>query len=158
MKYPRLALALCLALVTVSCNQSRTPPTDAEMLTVFKEHKATFETLQSMICKDGYKTISMDPEWSKPANIPQGKKSSYYQLFRKIGVTQLQSYDGCRAQFSVWALGWAGDADYKNYRYRPEKPEKLVQSLDKLPLNNTDIAFFYRHIEGEWYLEYAHWP
>lgn len=99
----------------------------------------------------------MTPEWSKPENIPQERKEQYYELFTKINVKQLQFYDGM-ASFEVWAIGWAGDADYKKYEFKPYKIDNLVGSLNKLPLTQTNIVFYHRKIDEDWYLSYHHWP
>ena len=111
----------------------------------------------AMACHDGYTVVSMDPEWSRPENIPAAKKQKYYKLFRAVGVTQLQSYGGCRAQLSVWSVGLGGSGDYKDYQYRPDKVENQVASLDHLKLGDK-IKFFYRKIAPDWYIRYAHWP
>ena len=134
------------------------PPSDEKMINTFNTHKEVFDELREMIYRDGYEVVSMDPEWSKPSSIPIDVKQRYYELFRKIGVKQLQSYDGGRAQFSVWAVGLGGDGDYKQYQYRPSKIEKLVDSLDHLQLGMEHPEFYYRKIAEDWYLEYAHWP
>ncbi|MDW6002269.1 SH3 domain-containing protein [Vibrio mangrovi] len=154
----RILQTLLFIFVLVGCEQSVPPPSDQSMIDLFLSKRDVFEQLQRKICNDGFQTVSMDPEWSEPDNISELKKKEYYALFNQIGVTQLQSYDGCRAKFSVWAMGWAGDADYKSYQYRPLKPENVVSSLDNLPLNQTDIVMFYRKIDTNWYISYAHWP
>ena len=151
-------LSFILVIVLAGCKQSGPPPSDQSMIEVFQSKRGVFEQLQQKICNNGYQTVSMDPEWSKPDNIPEKIKREYYALFNEIGITQLQSYDGCRAQFSVWAKGWAGDADYKNYQFRPSKPENIVSSLENLPLNQTDIVTYHRKIDTNWYISYAHWP
>ena len=134
------------------------PPSDETMLKNFNENKSTFIELQTMICKDHFETVSMEPEWSKPERISKAKKAQYYKLFKKIGVSQLQSYDGCRAQFSFWSLGWAAGGDYKAYQYRPFNPDNIVESLNDLPLNGKDIIKYNRKIEDDWYISYDHWP
>lgn len=112
----------------------------------------------AMICKDGYKVVSMDPEWSKPAALSANVKQRYYELFKAIGVKEAQSYDGCRVQLSVWSVGIGGDGDYKQYQYRPSNNEREVSSLDHLPLSSNKVEFYYRKLANDWYLEYAHWP
>jgi hypothetical protein len=134
------------------------PPSDESMIENFENNRAVFEELQKMICQDGYKTVSMDPEWSKPENLSAEAKEKYYALFKKIGVSQLQSYDGCRAQFSVWSVGLAGGGDYKNYQYRPKEPGNIMENLDTLQLNQTDIVTYNRKVDVDWYLSYEHWP
>lgn len=94
---------------------------------------------------------------SKPDNITEPQKLKYYNLLKKINVTQLQYYKGS-AKFNVWAVGWAGDADYKYYEYKPIKIKNLVNSLDNLPLNQKDRAFYHRTINDNWYLAFDHWP
>jgi hypothetical protein len=156
MKYRKYFI--CLVFLS-GCGKIIHPaPTDEKMLKNFSENKSTFLELQSMICQDRFETVSMNPQWSKPEGISEEKKLKYYSLFKKIGVSQLQSYDGCRAQFSFWSMGWAADGDYKSYQYRPSNPENLVESLDNLPLNEKDIIEYHRKIEENWYISYSHWP
>ena len=149
-------LLLCITFALGGCFFS-SPPSDEQMVHSFNTHKVVFEQLVAMACHDGYAVVSMDPEWSKPENIPNAKKQRYYKLFRTIGVTQLQSYAGCRAQLSVWSVGLGGSGDYKDYQYRPENVENQVASLDHLKLGDK-IEFFYRKIAPDWYIHYAHWP
>jgi len=136
---------------------AQTPPSDAEMIEVFTKNRAVFEKLLTMMSDDDYEVVSMSPRWSRPEDIPKSRKKEYYSLFKKINVTQLQFYDG-RASFEVWSLGWAGDGDYKKYKFKPANVENLVESLENLPLNQTDIVFYHRKIDENWYLAYDHWP
>lgn len=137
---------------------NKLPPSDEQMISNFNKNRAVFEKLQTMICRDNFQVVSMDPEWSKPDNISDSKKQEYYELFKLIGVSQIQSYDNCRMSYSVWSVGWAGDADYKKYEYKPSKPENIVDSLENLPLNNNNIAFYFRKIDNDWFISYSHWP
>ena len=148
---------ILVAFILCGCSLAPAPPSDEQMIHEFNTHKNVFERLVSMACRDHYAVVSMDPEWSDPVNIPSSTKQQYYQLFKTIGVKQLQSYDGCRAQLSVWAVGLGGDGDYKDYQYRPGKVENLVPSLDDLKLNDK-ITIYYRKIAPDWYIRYAHWP
>ncbi len=151
-----LALAV-IAFGLSACSLAAAPPSDEQMIHTFITHRDVFERLVKMACKDHYTVVSMDPEWSRPTGIPSSTKQQYYQLFKTVGVKQLQSYDGCRTQLSVWSVGLGGDGDYKDYQYRPEQVENLVPSLDDLNLNDK-IVFYYRKVAPNWYIRYAHWP
>lgn len=151
---------LVLAIISIglsSCSLAPAPPSDEQMIHAFGAHRDVFERLVKMACKDHYTVVSMDPEWSRPANIPSSTRQQYYKLFKTVGVKQLQSYGGCRAQLSVWSVGLGGDGDYKDYQYRPERVENPVASLDNLELGDK-IVFYYRKIAPNWYIRYAHWP
>jgi len=148
---------LIVTLAVCGCSLAPTPPTDEQMIHAFEAHRDVFEHLVSMACKAHYTVVSMGPEWSNPTDIPSSTKQQYYKLFKIIGVKQLQSYGGCRAQLSVWSVGLAGSGDYKDYQYRPEQVENPVASLDNLKLNDK-ITFYFRKIAPNWYIRYAHWP
>lgn len=156
----KAVIAIFLSVSLIACGMRAAPPTDEELISRFESKRAVFDGLREMMCRDGYQVVSMDPEWSKPTSIPTHVKNRYYQLFRDIGVLQVQSYDGCRMQFSVWAVGWAGDGDYKQYQYRPVHNNETVDvsSLNNLKLGQDHAEFYLRKIAEDWYLEYAHWP
>ena len=150
-----IALIL-IALFLQACSEPA--PKDSELIGIFKGNRDTFSQLQEMICSNGFKVVSMDPEWSDPENISVVVKRRYYDLFREIGVKQLRSYDGCRTTFSVWSVGFSGDGDYKNYQFRPKDIDNVVSSLDSLSLNNTDYVTYHRELEDNWFISYIHWP
>ncbi len=152
----KVIVLILIALFLQGCSEPA--PKDSELIEVFERNRDTFTQLQEMICADDFGTVSMDPEWSDPENIPVIVKRKYYDLFLKIGVSQLRSYDGCRATFSVWSVGFSGDGDYKNYQFRPRKIDNIVNNLDNLSLNNTDYISFHREIEKNWFISYIHWP
>lgn len=160
----RILLLTPMAWLLMACSFLNPPPKDAALIQVFNANRETFETLVSMICEDGYAAISMDPAWTRPANVPETKKQSYYGEFRKIGVSQVQasrnSSDGqCQIQLSVWAVGLGGDGEYKDYRFRPTitKEDFVVDDLDKVKAGN-EIRFYYREIAADWYISYRIWP
>lgn len=147
-----------IVLTLASCAPYDPPPSDQSLIENFSKNGEVFDKLRIMICEDGYQTISLDPEWSEPESLSEDEKEKYYSLFRKIHIKQVAATKDCRVRFSVWSVGWAGSGDYKDYEYRPSKVGNVVDSLDQLPLNNTDIVFYYRKIDEEWYLSYKHWP
>ncbi len=133
------------------------PPTDEEMIARFNANRSIFESLVKTMCRDGFQTVSMDPQWSRPEHIAPQIKHRYFDQFKIIGVKQMQSYDGCRAQFLVWSVGYIDVGDYKNYQFRPPKVDNERASLDDLSFSNRRAQFFYRKIAKDWYIEYAHW-
>jgi hypothetical protein len=60
----------------------------------------------------------------------------------------------------VWSVGFSGDGDYKKYRFGPELHTPMInsQNLDAIDRSSDQIAFYQRQIEGDWWLEFQHWP
>ena len=138
------------------------PPTDEQMLSVFRENRDVFAELRESLCVDSdRRVVMMDPEWSEPEVLPQDKEQ-FYHLFQSINAKGVY-YDGdCNMRIAVWSIGFGGDGDYKYYAHWPSGPRESEaterSSLDSIDRSALDIELFYRPIEENWYLAFAHWP
>lgn len=56
----KIFLTLIFILILLGCTE-KPPPTDEQMLYVFKENRDIFEKLLKMIENDGFQVVSMDP-------------------------------------------------------------------------------------------------
>jgi hypothetical protein len=160
-----MKILVAAVLITLSGAGCRQPaPSDESMISIFVSHRDVFENLRTMIFKDGYSVISMDPEWSQKrdarsdSTVPADVKRRYFPLFRQIHIRQLQSGKDGSAAFLVWAVGLGGNGDYKWYQYRPARVENLVDSLDSVDRKQQRIVFYHRKIADDWYLQFDHWP
>ncbi len=164
-----LAGVVALALLAAGCDN--TPPTDQEMIDLFQAQTPVFEEIRRRICgkaehegKDSggnrSQVIMMDPEWSDPL-VSDEDRSRYYALFEKIGAEGVQAVvrsGVCEVSIEYWAVGWAGDADYKNFRFgTPDQTVEIVDSLDDVRLG-SEIVFYRRRLEAGWWLSLDHWP
>lgn len=137
------------------------PPTDEYLLWRFENEQHNFERLREMLCiRDAARTIMMDPEWSEP-EASASEHSAFYELFRPIGAQGVY-YDGqCSFRILVWSVGLAGGGDYKEYVYRPGaryRDVTLSANLDSVNRSGEKVAFYKRHIKGDWFLVFEHWP
>ena len=167
---------LAVSLLLTGCNN--TPPPDQEMIDLFRAQRPVFEEIRSRVCEkarhDGLEAnlpdaqvgmrsqvVMMDPEWSRPL-VSDAERDRYYALFEKIGAKGVQALFGanneCELSIEYWAVGWAGDADYKNFVFGPpDETHLIVSSLDDAPMG-PEIAFYRRQLEAGWWLALDHWP
>lgn len=141
------------------------------MIDLFHARRVVFEEIRSKACQKagrsgddigsaGSQIIMMDPSWSKP-EVSGAERDEYYALFRLIdakGVQAVISKGKCEVWIEYWGVGWAGDADYKKFVFgKPDPDDRIVQSLDNLPLG-MEIVFYRRELVDGWWLAYDHRP
>jgi hypothetical protein len=161
---------LALTLLLAGCDN--TPPYDQEMIDLFQAQRPVFEEIRTRICEKAQRegkesawsrsqVVMMDPEWSDPL-VGDAERDRYYALFEQInakGVQAVVPADGaCKVSIAYWAVGWAGDADYKDFLFEtPDQTVQIVDSLDDVRLG-SEIVFYRRALEAGWWLSLDHWP
>ncbi|MEO3427806.1 hypothetical protein AAFN88_03045 [Pelagibius sp. CAU 1746] len=167
---------LALAALLAGCDN--TPPSDQQMIDLFKAQRSAFEEIRMRICektrRDGLEAdigsaqeilrsqvVMMDPEWSRPM-VSDAERGRYYALFEQIDAKGVQAVvdanNQCEVSIEYWSVGWAGDADYKKFVFgAPQHREQIVDSLDDAQMG-TEIVFYRRRLEAGWWLALQHWP
>jgi len=139
-------------------------PTDAELISGFQAHKQAIETVMRHLQAD---TAIASPIAEKPSPLvlQSDSKERYRQFFKEIDPKlfgEIDRYHGFEydpVSGSVvvlsWATGMAASGASKAFMYKPAHPVPLVDDLDayRAPKGQNYILA-YRHIEGDWYLEY----
>ena len=137
-------------------------PTDSELIENFREHRREIDTLVEMIRSDKVLRRVGD-NWTNPSDpatvgIDQQRIADYRRRLRQIGypmgfVFWPETED---VKFLAWGEGIVGASASKSVVNSMRRPEPLVTDLDsyKAPSGLAEILA-YRHIEDNWYLEYA---
>lgn len=138
-----------------SDSTSASAPNDKELIEMFTQNKEVFIQLKTMMLKDGYSVISIDPEWSDPNGIPENVKKEYYRLLEKINVIQIRKRDIDTVVFTVWNIGNVSGGHSKGYILGTDSQwhRKEKKSLDDI--SSFESEFFYkRKIDENWSLYY----
>lgn len=140
------------------------PPSDQELLRVFRDKQEVFNELVTRMCTgEAEKVVMMSPEWARP-EIGEAEKQEFYRLFKEIGAKGAQAapWQGeCILRIPVWSVGLGGDGDYKGYNFgRGLHGDVTVwlESLDGVDRRSLEISFFAREIDEDWSLYFDHWP
>jgi hypothetical protein len=134
-------------------------PADDVLIQNFSKHKSDFEILLSMFQSDKeIERIAVDFIYPCKANISQERIDKYRDLFKTLGITQIEGYGDKRIIFfHVYASGICVTGTSKGYAYTIHPPDLIVNDLDKYYIKSRKSSTFvtyiaYRHITGNWYL------
>jgi hypothetical protein len=126
---------------------------DEELIKNFKENRATFEKLISMIQSEKY-FKRVDDDWTNPPSTfsvgaIRERVDSYRKMFKQLKIPR-----GFSAYIpnTIDLIATAGVGPCKGYTYMTKKPALVVDNLDlyRSPDGGSFVA--YRHISGNWYL------
>lgn len=127
---------------------------DAVLIQNFHDHRSEFEQLRSMLERDDH-IFRIDDDWTDPPNISQEKVEEYRQLFAVVGTPRgfYNRRNPLRIEFIASARGWVTSGSMKGYVYLEERPEEVVNDLDRFHNGAGSVErSALRHIEGNWYL------
>ena len=147
-----------IVLIISGCSDTEPsqPPSDQDLIQLFNNNKQVFITLKDKFSKDGFKVISIDPEWCDPKDIPLDTKKEYYRLLKQVNIAQIRSLEKDTVVLAVWDTGNVSGGDSKGYIYKPSTdwPREEKESLDNMSLSGEE--FYKRRIDGDWCLYYDH--
>jgi hypothetical protein len=137
-------------------------PSDGELISHFKAHRTEIEAVLRQL--EGEHVV-LRPLDKAPDFLTFDEADKYRQLFQKIDPTMFDGIDqprgfsfdpGSDSLFlSAWSAGLAGSGQGKALLYKPTDPTPLVDDLDAYrPPKGQSYILAYRHIDGDWYLEY----
>ena len=138
---------------------SRTPPSDAEMLSSFNRNESTLDRMVEM-AKEDSKLSRVDKDWTNPTDpgsisVPSSRIQSYRQLCSEAAVPRgfESDFEHGKINFIYWCVGSAVTDDVtKGFAYLSKPPSETVAKLDGLESTTIERATFFRHIRGNWYL------
>jgi hypothetical protein len=127
---------------------------DAEMIQVFREHRAEFEKVRSMALADRL-VARIDEDWTTPANLDPETVARYRELFAVIKTPRgINIYrESGDIELLASTIGWVASGSTKGYIYNEIKPRgTIVGSLDDpTGLNIVEVRYL-KPIDGNWYL------
>jgi hypothetical protein len=163
------------AIVVIGLSGCERDPTDQSIIANFQKHREDFEKLTEMVIHD-MKLKRLDMTWSAPADpstigITPERVAEYRRIFRELGIRRGFSAYGDRSiiHFVAHAEGLSVAGHAKSYTWCDSTPEELVDSIDRFRIEKSEEYRQYlehktksfqkhrnvfRHIEGNWYLEY----
>jgi hypothetical protein len=169
----RLA-ALGIALGVMGCDGPA--PDDAQMTSLFHEKRAAFDRLRSEICKLPHtQTVWTNSNDAEPALPPRDLARFRAMLTaigaRRIAASPASANEPCNGAIDAWSAGMLDSGDSKSWSFghTPGKgPDDLrLSSLDAIDFKHTVNPFpppsshghrdYWRHLDGDWWLEWNHW-
>ena len=139
-------------------------PTDAKLISLFQAHRPQIDALMKTMQADKPTKLSGAAS-TDPSTLPSSGMEEYRRNFKDIDPQLFGEIDRPRGFYydpesgsvtiMAWATGLAGSGASKSFMYKPANPIPLVDDLDvyRAPKGQNYILA-YRHIEGDWYLEY----
>ncbi|MBC7798547.1 MAG: hypothetical protein H7Z37_16880 [Pyrinomonadaceae bacterium] len=160
-------LIVCSLIGTLFTGDTSPHKSDDEMIASFQAHKAEFETLVEMVKQDkNLKRVDgnwIDPKELETIGVSQTRIANYRNLFRATETPRgFSHYSPNSILFVGSSRGLAVSGSSKSYViFLNGKPDKIVEDTDEYreitatelpnPQNKYPV---YKHIEGNWYLEF----
>jgi hypothetical protein len=155
------AIPIIFFLIVEGCTP---PPSDDTLIETFHSNRAQFEQLREKLCEwpvdqTVWNKSELGPEHASPEVSPADMKWFVATMAAIKAERVAVIHNPCRIGISVWAVGLA-DGDYKSYRFGLPIHEDVIElsSLDDVDRSSNEIAIYRRRIEGDWWLEFQHWP
>lgn len=128
--------------------------TDSQMIDRFKQRKMIFETIFRMTQEDKVESLwYFDLPKSRPP-IADARILEYKALLNQAGIAGILRLNSALMIFFP-RRPYYSKAEEKNYAYSVGSLEHVVESLDKVDAKFEPGAMCFRHLEGNWYLQYA---
>jgi hypothetical protein len=161
-------LVIVVTLLVVHCKNS--PPTENAFIANFHAHRSTYERLKLYLQADnqlsrlaswGIQTTTSPAGFMPPQEgFSRARFDEYLSLLNEVhGVSAYRSHE-LHPEFCImmWGRGFAGSTEHIGVCWlEGTVPGKQVSSIDDLSRDIDHSAgqrqFFYRKIEGNWYLE-----
>ena len=132
------------------------PQKDDELLSQFRQHKVAFESLVRMASEDHLESL-WQSETSKRTDL---RAIEYKALFDKAGIDGVMRLkrkgesEQTIEQTILFVKRQLFSTDRKSFVFSESPPAPLLRSLDMDRENVKPYASYYRHIDGNWYLEF----
>jgi hypothetical protein len=136
------------------------PPSDAQMIRNFQNHRTQYEQLLQMIQTDsGLERVGTlagnSPENPATVGVDEARLQQYATTLKQLHVQSLErGGDSHQFLFTTHSYGLVTSGTAKGYYYSEQAPSPLVQDTDKA---SGEEGKFYRRIEGNWYVWYEAW-
>jgi hypothetical protein len=154
------------------------PPTDAALVNLFHEQRATFEQLRSAICVVAPQTAWPEAGHEDRKTSPD-KSAAIRVLMAKVGATRVASLEPkidkngtplpCYAEITIWSAGMLDSGDDRSFEYAPRQDtyDLEVSNLETVKVAATVKHFekpsrhghrlYKRHLEGSWWMTRSYW-
>jgi hypothetical protein len=130
-------------------------PSDDEMITSFKDHRAEYEELLRLF-QEHRKLSSMAASTgtvpnAKKAGVSGAQAASYRELMKQLGVQAIERYFG-KILFVTSTEGLAVSGSMKGYVFAKQPPSPVVEDSERDAVE--PVGENYRHIVDGWYIIY----
>jgi hypothetical protein len=163
--WKKLAVLLLLGFLSYRLYQHVRPPSEAGMLTTFRQHKPELEKLVAMMKRDesvrvigpgyvhaNYTRVPDGVDMTEvPLQVSEARISEYRQIMDKLEIGAIirdhrgKNPQQDRFRFAAFGGGFGGSTWSIGYAWCPSPPKKLGKSIFTGPQND------YAPIEGYWY-------
>jgi hypothetical protein len=159
----RLALASVVTAVGAGIGSGLgiKPPSQADVVARFREHRREFEALREMVLADKLRTVfeggrryAREPfgDWPSERVGIDGRRAEEYR--RMLGaVGWVSAAPEGRASFLLASWGAANHGWRLSVGWLPEPPSATVPTIDGLGTTRGDVV--YSHIEDNWYIAFV---
>jgi hypothetical protein len=160
-----IAIPFMIVAILIYCALPH-PPKESDLIQSFYKNRAAFEKLRDMLKADqnlarvapwGVETIKPFHLGNATGVFPADRYQQYLTLLHQVGSDLAFRNKGEPADpgIDVWAFGWAGDTKHIDIIWMDEVPTNQVTNLDRCraPALYGNRQYFYRQIEGNWYLD-----
>lgn len=165
-----VSVALFIAAVVFFVYRMNLPPTDSSLIANFYAHRAAYERLKLYLQADdqlnrlaswGVQTKTSPSGFMPPlADFSRERFDEYWLLLKEVHGVDASRSHGPHSELCVgmWGAGFAGSTEHINVCWLEDMvPGKQVLSIDNVKRDADSSTgqrqFFYRKIEGNWYLE-----
>lgn len=136
------------------------PPSDEQMIAMYRSHKASFARIASLLEKDGrLEMVNWDPKsWAAAAQagVSQADIDTYARLVKELGVNQETTGVVGLGKFclitSDIVYGIFDTGVIKGYVFSPGDPHPLVEDLEEHGGWDRNATTAYRKVDEGWYL------
>lgn len=149
-------LLIALSVFLSGCEPYEDHDSDAVLLKTFRDKRATFEELLTMIQADrGLERVADSWTHPDPPRISPERLSKYRQNLKSIGCDQgFEHFTGKPGIIFIASSVGTMSGSTKGYYYNEAVPNALVKDLDFFRSQTGRSYEVFRHIEGSWYLIY----
>jgi endonuclease YncB( thermonuclease family) len=140
------------------------PPTDAQMLQDYAEHRPWFDEFASLVhAEPRLAEITRDPEsWAHALStgVPQEKIDRYVHVLEELHANETLSGvlgmgNVCLVVADI-TVGLFDNGVIKGYVLAPPRPQPLVKDLENWPQDLADATTAYKLLADGWYLFEIH--
>jgi hypothetical protein len=165
-----ISTVLVIAVIGLVVYFKNLPPTESALIANFHAHRSTYEHLKLYLQADdhldrvaswGVQTATSPIAYMPPqGGLSRTRFDEYLSLLNEVHGANAYRSHGPHSELCVgmWGRGFAGSTEHISVCWLEDAvPGKQVLSIDNLNSDTDNLAgrrqFFYRKIEGNWYLE-----
>ena len=152
-----LALLVCfVGLFLASCTKwNHEMPSDKDLQGVFTGNRSELEGLLKMFQEDaGYQWIDVSHIYPEKPPLPGERWLTYRAAFKRLGLSNGVERNPFRPDITFFNAASSGNPSGGKTKGFAHCPSELpvVESLDGIDLKSRTTDYFFKKLDGEWYL------